>query len=90
MGWRKSNHPSVLYSSNRSDEEITNLFPDTFIPEDEQDDDGSDRYVLVAGGSNKGERVLIDKRGYKLTEKSDSSDVSRIHTSDIFGSFEIK
>ena len=90
MGRRKTNRPSLLYFSSRSDEEITNPFSDTFIPEDHHDDDGSDQYVIVAGGSNKRERVLIDKRGYKLNEKSDSSEVSGLHTFDIFESFEIK
>ena len=59
MGRRKTNRPSLLYFSSRSDEEITNLFPDTFIPEDDHDDDGSDRYVLVAGGSNKGDECSL-------------------------------
>lgn len=68
------------------DEEGGDPLPDVLL---EEETTPSSPYQLVAAGSNKGNRAMIDIRGYKLLEKNDTSLVIRLITGVIPLSLEV-
>lgn len=69
-------YKNIFWLPNFSDEDPF-AFNEDLSTDDELD---SDKFIIIEGGSNKQERCLVDKAGYKLTEECYTRDRVSLNT----------